>query len=50
MSENCNSDCNSCGADCASRRDNKTDFSLQPHEMSNIKKVIGVVSGKGGGG
>ena len=51
MSDNCNSDCNSCGADCASRKDNKkVDFSLQPHEMSSIKKVIGVVSGKGGVG
>lgn len=50
MSENCNQDCNSCGSDCASRQNKKTDFSLQPHEMSNIKKVIGVVSGKGGVG
>ncbi len=50
MSDNCNSDCNSCGADCASRKDKKVDFSLQPHEMSSIKKVIGVVSGKGGVG
>ncbi len=50
MSENCNSDCNSCGADCASRKNKETNFSLQPHEMSNIKKVIGVVSGKGGVG
>ncbi len=50
MSENCNQDCNSCGSDCSSRQNKKTDFSLQPHEMSNIKKVIGVVSGKGGVG
>jgi Mrp family chromosome partitioning ATPase len=50
MSDNCSHDCNSCGSDCADRKDKKTDFSLQPHEMSNIKKVIGVVSGKGGVG
>jgi len=28
----------------------KNDFSVKPHEMSNIKNVIGVVSGKGGVG
>jgi Mrp family chromosome partitioning ATPase len=28
----------------------KLDFSEKPHEMSSIKKVIGVVSGKGGVG
>ncbi len=50
MSDQCNSDCNSCGADCSGRKEKKVDFSLQPHEMSSIKKVIGVVSGKGGVG
>ncbi len=50
MSDNCNSNCDSCGVDCDSRKNNKTDFALQPHEMSRIKKVIGVVSGKGGVG
>jgi len=48
MSE-CNSNCNSCGSDCSSRKE-QPDFSVQPHEMSSIKKVIGVVSGKGGVG
>lgn len=28
----------------------KIDFSVKPHELSNIKKVIGIVSGKGGVG
>lgn len=28
----------------------KVDFSVKPHESSNIKKVIGIVSGKGGVG
>lgn len=50
MSENCNQNCNSCGADCAERKENKPDFRVQPHELSKIKKVIGIVSGKGGVG
>ena len=47
MSE-CSSNCGSCGqSDCASR---KTDFKVAQNEYSNIKNVIGVVSGKGGVG
>ncbi|MBE5765708.1 MAG: Mrp/NBP35 family ATP-binding protein [Clostridiales bacterium] len=48
MSENCNHNCESCSEKC-SQRDPKS-FLAKPHEMSNIKKVIGVVSGKGGVG
>lgn len=48
MSENCNHDCGSCGESCG-ERDPKS-FLEKPHEMSRIKKVIGVVSGKGGVG
>lgn len=48
MSE-CNSDCNSCSSNCSSKQE-KPDFTVQPHELSKIKKVIGVVSGKGGVG
>lgn len=47
MSENCSSNCSSCSEDCSER---KTDFSIKPHPKSKIKKVIGVVSGKGGVG
>ena len=47
MSENCNECCGSCEEDCADR---KEDFSEKPHELSSIKKVIAVVSGKGGVG
>lgn len=50
MSENCNQSCSSCSEDCAERKEQKTDFSEKLHEMSSIKKVIGVVSGKGGVG
>lgn len=47
MSENCNNDCSNCSvSDCQER----TDFSLQLNPQSSIKKVIGVVSGKGGVG
>lgn len=41
MSENLNQD---------EKRDKNPDFSAKPHELSNIKKVIGVMSGKGGVG
>ncbi len=47
MSENCNQNCNSCTDECAER---KTDLFEKPHELSCIKKVIGIVSGKGGVG
>ena len=36
--------------DCADRKEQKVDFSEKSHEMSSIKKVIGIVSGKGGVG
>lgn len=46
--EQCTHDCNTCGSDCGDRQE--TDFSVAPHPMSQVKKVIGVVSGKGGVG
>ena len=47
MSE-CNHDCSSCGENCASR---KSESLLAPaNPGSRVKKVIGVVSGKGGVG
>ena len=48
MSE-CTHDCNTCGASCSEREEPQS-FLETPHEMSSIKKVIGVVSGKGGVG
>ena len=50
MSESCSHDCGSCSSNCSERQPNPADFLEKPHEMSNIKKVIGVVSGKGGVG
>ncbi len=48
MSE-CSHNCASCGENCPSRQ-NPADFIEKPHELSSIKKVIGIVSGKGGVG
>ncbi len=47
MSE-CSHDCGSCSENCSERKPES--FLAKPHELSNIKKVIGVVSGKGGVG
>ena len=41
----CTHDCGSCGEECSRR-----DMQKAPHELSKIKKVIGIVSGKGGVG
>ncbi len=49
MSSECNHDCSSCGADCSDRTANQS-LLARPHPMSSIKKIIGVVSGKGGVG
>lgn len=50
MSENCNHACSGCSAECAEREAQEADFLEQLHELSSVKKVIGVVSGKGGVG
>lgn len=50
MSENCTHNCETCGEACASREGGAQDFREAPHELSRIKKVIGIVSGKGGVG
>lgn len=49
MSENCNKNCGSCNEECSERTQPKS-LLEQPHECSDIKKVIAVVSGKGGVG
>lgn len=48
MVENCSHNCESCTENCSERA--KESFLEKPNEMSHIKKVIGVVSGKGGVG
>ncbi len=44
----CSHDCSSCSESCSSR-DSKS-LLKKPHELSDIKKIIAVVSGKGGVG
>jgi len=47
MSEACNGNCSSCSSKCS---EEKQDLHFPQNQYSNIKKVIGVVSGKGGVG
>lgn len=46
MSEKCDNNCNECNLDCSGRKIEKE----KPNKNSKIKKVIGIVSGKGGVG
>lgn len=48
MVENCSHNCEGCTENCS--ESTKESFLEKPNEMSHIKKVIGVVSGKGGVG
>ena len=48
MTQNCSHNCESCSENCSERT--KESLLEKPNEMSHIKKVIGVVSGKGGVG
>ena len=45
MSEGCSGNCSSCSSNCE-----KKDMRLPENQYSTVKKVIGVVSGKGGVG
>ena len=49
MAEECTHDCSSCGAACSSRQEAQ-DMTEKLNPYSSVKKVIGVVSGKGGVG
>ena len=49
-SENCNHNCSSCGENCGSRTEEQIDFRTPLNPASSVKKVIGIVSGKGGVG
>lgn len=49
MSDNCNSQCSSCGKNCGDRKE-ANQFLADMNKDSNVKKVIGIVSGKGGVG
>ncbi|HAE15734.1 MAG TPA: ATP-binding protein, partial [Erysipelotrichaceae bacterium] len=47
--ESCNHNCEGCSADCGQRQ-GPNSFRIEPSPRSSIKKIIGVVSGKGGVG
>ncbi|MBQ4061752.1 MAG: Mrp/NBP35 family ATP-binding protein [Christensenellaceae bacterium] len=49
MSE-CTHNCETCGAACGSKEQQPQSFLETPHELSSIKNIIAVVSGKGGVG
>ena len=48
MSETCDHNCEGCSENCADRT--KESLLVQPHELTRVRKVIAVVSGKGGVG
>lgn len=48
MSEQCSHDCGSCSKSCGER--DKSSLLAKPHKDSRVKKVIAVLSGKGGVG
>ncbi|MEL7601818.1 MAG: Mrp/NBP35 family ATP-binding protein [Bacillota bacterium] len=49
MSESCSHDCASCSSNCSERK-TPEDFHEKPHEMTHVRYIVGVVSGKGGVG
>jgi len=50
MAENCDSNCSSCGVEGCGDRQAEEDRTRAGNPASHVKKVIGVVSGKGGVG
>ena len=48
--EECTHDCSTCSANCGSREAKNESFLAAANKNSRVKKVIGVVSGKGGVG
>ena len=50
MSESCSHDCSHCHASCSDKKKTLESMKVAPCQGSNIKHVIGVISGKGGVG
>ncbi len=48
MSEECTHNCSTCSSSCSSKE--KNSLTEKPHELSSVKHIIAVVSGKGGVG
>lgn len=50
MKDGCTQSCGTCAEECVDRKEEQADFMARLHAMSSVKKVIGIVSGKGGVG
>lgn len=50
MSESCSGSCGSCSETCGQRQPSREELLEPMNQYSNVKRVIGVVSGKGGVG
>ena len=50
MSEKCDQNCSACSKECSDRKEKQTDFSVKLNAKSSVRKVIGIISGKGGVG
>ena len=50
MAENCDNKCNECSQDCEHNPNRNVDFKAKLNPKSSVKKVIGIMSGKGGVG
>jgi len=50
MSETCNHDCESCEESCKDGQQGTANLMAEANEMSHVKKVIAIASGKGGVG
>ncbi|MDD3220207.1 MAG: Mrp/NBP35 family ATP-binding protein [Lachnospiraceae bacterium] len=50
MSENCSHNCSDCSSNCSDREGRNNSFLVDANPKSTIRKVVGVVSGKGGVG
>lgn len=50
MTEGCTHNCSTCSQNCADRKEAPVDLIEKTNNLSNVKKVIAVVSGKGGVG
>ncbi len=50
MSQTCKHNCEGCSAECGERQASKPDFSAPLHPLSQVNKVLAVMSGKGGVG
>lgn len=50
MSEKCEQNCEGCTEDCSDKKPEVNEFTAALNEWSRVRKVIGIVSGKGGVG